>query len=109
MIAGLPRRAPASVVAWAEEHVKLIGSARSESYRSDITPWTREPIECANNGATRMTLIKPIQGGGSAVGEIALLFWLSHWSSGDTMYNWQNDSAADERWRMEMEKKMLAC
>lgn len=108
-LACIPRSAPRSVVSWAEQHVRLVGSARSETFRSDISPWTREPMECANDGTRKMTLVKPIQAGGTAVGEVALLFWLSHWSSGDIQANWQNDQAADERWKKHMEKKIRSC
>lgn len=98
-----------SVCEWARRHVRLIGSARSEQFEPEISPWTKEPIECAGNGCRKMTLIKPVQSGGSVVGEIALLFWLSTWPSGDVAYFWQNDMAADARWSKRFEKIMLAC
>jgi hypothetical protein len=79
------------VTQWAEEHVHLIGSARSETYRADITPWTREPLERCADGTRRTTFIKPIQSGGTSVGEIAIAHWLSHWSGGDIQYNWPNE------------------
>src|SRR5438876_9214168 len=109
MLEAIPKPAPNSVVEWAEHNVKLIGSARSESYRSNITPWTVDPIECGNDGTRRMTFVKPIQCGGTAVGEIVICFWLAHWSSGDVQYNWPNDLHADARWKKHVEKKLLAC
>lgn len=105
----IPRDSPSSVVAWAEENVRLVGSARSESYRSNITPWTREPLECANNGTRKMTFVKPIQAGGSSIGEISILFWLAHWSGGDIQYNWPNGAQSVERWNKHAEKKLKAC
>src|SRR5436190_13620538 len=96
MLEAVPRPAPKSIVKWAEREVKLVGSARSESYRASITPWTIDPIECGNNGTRRMTFVKPVQSGGSAVGEIVIEFWLSHWVSGDLQYNWPTDVQADE-------------
>src|SRR5216117_3944921 len=107
--AATPDEAPESVAAWAEEHVRLVGSARSESYRADITPWTREPLERAADGTKRTTLIKPIQSGGTSIGEIAILYWLSHWSGGDIQYNWPNGSQSVERWSKHVEKKLRAC
>lgn len=98
-----------SVCAWAEKNVRLPGSAQSDTFSPDITPWTRDPLECANNGTRKMTFVKPIQCGGSTVGEIALLFWLANWSSGNCAYYWPNDQAADGRWAKEMEKKLTAC
>lgn len=109
MIEAVPRSSPASVVEWAEANVKLVGSARSEAFRANITPWTKEPIECANNGTRRMTFVKPIQCGGTATGEIAIMFWLAHWVSGDVQYNWPNDLYADSRWKKHIEKKLMAC
>jgi Phage terminase large subunit (GpA) len=109
MLEAIPRPAPTSIVQWAEDHVKLIGSARSESYRANITPWTVEPIECGNDGTRRCTFVKPIQAGGSSVGEIVLMFWLSHWLGGDVQYNWPSDTQADERWKKHTEKKLRAC
>ncbi len=109
MVEAVPKSAPASVVDWAETNVKLVGSARSEQFRANITPWTREPIECGNDGTRRMTFIKPIQAGGTSVGEIVILFWLANWSSGDVQYNWPNDLHADSRWKKHIEKKLLAC
>jgi hypothetical protein len=106
---GIPANPPTSVVEWAERSVKLIGSARSESYRSDITPWTKEPMECANNGTRKVTFIKPIQGGGTSVGEMVILFWLAHWSAGDIQYNWPTGEQANERWNKHTEKKLKAC
>ncbi len=109
LLQAIPRPAPPSVVSWAESFVELTGSARSKQYRSDISPWTKEPIECANNGTRIMTFVKPIQSGGTAAGEIALLFWLAHWSSGDLQYNWPNDLQSSDRWKKHMEKKLKAC
>jgi hypothetical protein len=109
MIEAVPKSAPSSVVEWAEANVLLVGSARSEHFRSSITPWTREPIECANDGTRRMTFIKPIQAGGTSVGEIAICFWLANWNGGDIQYNWPNDLHADARWKKHIEKKLKAC
>jgi hypothetical protein len=106
---GIPPDRIKSVVEWAEKNVRLIGSARSEQFVSEISPWTREPIECAGNGCRKVTLIKPIQTGGSVVGEIALLFWLSTWPSVDVCYYWPNDLAADARWSKRFQKILLAC
>lgn len=98
------------VVAWAEEHVRLPGSVRSERFDSSITPWTREPIQRIDDGVTTRTVfVKPIQAGGSVVGEIALCYWAGNKSSGDIQYNWQNDEQADGRWLKRIEKILRAC
>src|ERR1700722_19767608 len=100
----LPPERISSVVAWAVANkIQLIGSARSQEYDPNVSPWTIAPLECAGRPG-RMTLIKPIQSGGSVVGEIAILFWLSTWPSGDVGYFWQNDLSADDRWLKRFEK-----
>lgn len=109
MLEAIPKAAPESVIEWAEENVKLIGSARSEAYRADITPWTKEPVERANDGTRKNTFIKPIQSGGTSVGEIVISFWLAHWNGGDIQYNWPTDLQADARWKKHTEKKLKAC
>jgi len=108
-VESIPKPPPESVVRWAEENVRLVGSARSEAYRGDITPWTKEPIECANNGTRRMTLVLPIQSGKTSAGEIGILFWLAHWPGGDVQNNWPNLEQAKDRWDKHTEKKLRAC
>ncbi len=98
-----------SVVDWAEKNAKLPGSALSNQFDCSLTPWTREPLERANDGTEKMTFIKPIQCGGSTVGEIAILFWLANWSNGNVCYYWPNETVATDRWMKEMEKKLRAC
>lgn len=108
--AAIPQKPIASVVAWAEEFVRLPGSAKSERFDSSITPWTRVVIECCDDGVTQsFTFVKPIQGGGSVAGEIALCRWLATKNHGDIQYNWQTDDKADERFIKRMEKILQAC
>lgn len=105
----LPPELVKSVCEWARKNVRLIGSARSEAYDPDITPWTKAPIECANDGTRRLTFIKPVQSGGSAAGEVALCFWMSIWNGGDVAYYWQNDEKVSERWKMRVDKILRNC
>lgn len=99
-----------SLVAWAEEFVRLPGSARSERFDSSITPWTREPIEHVNDGVTRMeTFVKPVQSGGSVAGEIAIDFWISTAIGGDIQYNWEDDDKADARWDKRIARLLQSC
>lgn len=98
-----------SVVAWAFRNKIKVRAGRADYYDPDIAPWGVAPLECANDGTQKMTLIKPVQTGGSTVGEVALLFWMSVWASGNCSYYWQNDLAALKRWHTEFEKLMLAC
>ena len=66
----IPPEPEPSVVEWARRNVRLIGSARSEAYDPDVTPWTKAVIEAADDGLSRViTFVKPVQSGGSAAGE----------------------------------------
>lgn len=106
----IPPEQESSVVEFGRRFVRLIGSARSEAFHPDITPWTRTPIECTDDGVTRhVTFIKPVQSGGSSVGEIALCRWISVHSGGDIQYNWEDDLKAKERWDRRVEKILKAC
>lgn len=99
-----------SLVAWAEQFVQLPGSARSQRFDSSITPWTREPIERVNDGVTRHeTYVKPVQSGGSVVGEIAMDFWVSTATGGDIQYNWEDDDKADARYDKRIERILRSC
>jgi hypothetical protein len=106
----LPAARPTSVVSWAEQNVRLPGSVRSERFDILITPWLRDCIECAGDPWTRIcTFVKPVQGGGSVVGEIALCFWLATESSGDVQYNWEDDQKAGQRWGKRIVRILKAC
>lgn len=106
----IPKPRAKSVVQWAvDNRLKLPGSARSETYDPDISPWNKEPLKCAGDGTRRMTYVKPIQAGGSTVGEIAICYWIATENGGDIQYNWQNDSAADARWMKRVERILQAC
>lgn len=106
----IPPARVVDVVAWAEANVRLPGSARSEAFDSSITPWTREPIARIDDGHTRrITFIKPVQAGGSVVGEVALCYWAATKSGGDIQYNWQNDEQAEGRWDRRIERILRAC
>lgn len=107
---GIPPAPVTSVCEWARENVRLVGSARSEGFDPEITPWTRDVIETAGDGLTRVaTFVKPVQSGGSVAGEIALCYLIATSPSGDAQYNWKDDEKALERWDKRIEKILLAC
>ena len=85
-------------VEWGEKYVQLPGSARSTRYDSSIHPQMRLPLSLINDGVTRrITLVKPIQTGGSVFGEVALCYVLANFFSGDIQYNWETDEKAEDR------------
>jgi hypothetical protein len=107
--AGLKRATITSIAAWAAEHVRLPGSARSERYDPSITPWCVPALETLLDDTVRtMTLCAPVQSGKSVVGEVAVCYWLAN-SAGDIFWNWANDGAADARWIKRIERTLLAC
>lgn len=109
-IRSIPSRAVRSISEWGKQFVKLPGSAMSRTFDVDLTPWNREPLDSTENLERRKTAyIKPVQGGGSAIGEVLLCYWLATKSSGDVQYNWQNDEQADARWEKRVERILKAC
>ncbi len=106
----IPATPLSSIAEWGRLNVKLPGSARSEDYDPDIAPWTKEPLERLNQpGTTVVTFIKPIQSGGSTVGEVALCHAIATFSRGDIQYNWEDDIKAGEKWDKRIEKILRAC
>lgn len=96
------------IVAWAEEHMRLPGSARSERFRRDITPWILDPMRAAACGEHReVTFVKPIQCGGSTVGEVLLAYWILN-ETGPIHYNWEDDEKARERYNKRIEPILMA-
>lgn len=83
---------------WAEQCIRLPGSTLSERFNITITPWLREPLErIADNSTRTVTFVKPIQCGGSSIGEIALAWWSSY-GRGIIQNNWPKDDRAKSRW-----------
>lgn len=99
-----------TVSEWARLNVRLPGSAMSAAFNPDLSPWTREVIDRIDDGATRkITLVKPVQTGGSVVGEVAICYIIAMMDSGSIHYNWENDIKAAKRWDERIERVLLAC
>ena len=97
-IQNIPNARPSSIVSWAHENITMTGSPLSESFDISITPWLREPLEHIADTKTRIiTFVKPIQCGGSSVGEIALAWWASY-GRGIIQNNWPKEDRAKSRW-----------
>ena len=105
----IPPTPETSIVAWAEQHVRLPGSAKTARFDCSLTPWLREPLEHLADGVTRIIdFVKPIQTGGSVLGEVALCYWLSTQNGGDVQYNWEDDEKAYERWEKRIVRILMA-
>lgn len=106
---GAPPDPPSDIVSWAEQYVRLVGSVRSETYDRNITPWTIEPLRrCADSETNIVTLIKPVQTGGTRVGLIAICWWLK-FGYGALQYNWEKDEKALAKWQNETLPTIKAC
>ncbi len=108
IIDSIPKKPPLPVE-WAKQNVRLIGSARSERYDNTVTNWTTYPINLlANETVRQITFVKPVQSGGSVIGEIAICYWIVWATSGDIQYNWEDDRKAMERWDKRIERIIRA-
>ncbi len=102
-------KVPPGIIEWGEANVIFTKSARSKQFNISITPWLREPLERAIDMATRiLTLVKPVQSGGSVFGELLILYWLTFWR-GFLQYNWSNDKRAEERWDSRVKNVLESC
>jgi hypothetical protein len=108
MLGALPNVAP-DPVTWAHEsRIVLPGSGRSKHFSIEITPWLREPLLRSVEAAVRVvTLMKPVQSGGSVFGELMLMYWMI-FGRGFLQYNWSNDKRAKERWSSRVESVLKA-
>lgn len=106
----IPKREKNDPVVWGQLNVRLIGSARTEEYDPMVSPWNVEPLRRSMDGVTRvLTYVKPVQAGGSTVGEVLLCYIVANAGSGDIQYNWESDEKALERWDKRVEKILKAC
>lgn len=107
--APLKTRRVTSLCDWASENVPMPRSVKSKRFDVTLTPWLRFPIEACLSPDTRiLTLIKPVQTGGSVVGEILLCHLISN-ETGDIFYNWEDDEKARDRWDKAIEPMLKAC
>ena len=103
----IPSSAVTSVVEWAEKNFRVVGG-KTEVFDRRTAPWQCPVLECAQTPG-RYVYVKPVQSGGTTIGEIVACFWISTWSSGDVALFWPNDAKADDRWIKYTEKRLRAC
>jgi thiol-disulfide isomerase/thioredoxin len=91
----IPSSAPTDIILWADTcGIKVDG----HSFDSTRFPQLIEPLRAqANHQIRHSTLVKPVQSGGSTVGEVTAAFWCAFYF-GLLQYNWQDDLRAEERW-----------
>lgn len=107
---GAPPSRPTDIIAWAEKNVRLKGSVISETFDRNNAPWLIEPIQRCMDSETRIvTLIKPVQTGGSAAGLIVACAW-ARWGWNLIQYNWENQTPkAENRWDKVILPTLRAC
>lgn len=105
----LPVKHAGTASQWCELHVVNPGSARKARFDLSVAPLLREPIDRWGDQVTRrVTLVKPIQAGGSAAGEACLCYTISTADGGDVQYNWENNDKAEKRWKKRIERILKA-
>lgn len=93
-------------MSWAESGaVKVDGHIFSAS----LGPQLVAPMQAMIDLDCRIgTLIKPVQTGGSTVGEIVCAFWAA-FNSGLIQFNWQDQNKAETRWRERIYPALKSC
>ena len=91
----IPDAPPSDIVEWSRTcGIRVDGHA----FNPDRIPQLIEPLRAGVDPTLRVgTLCKPVQSGGSTVGEIIMAFRLA-FGHGFFQYNWPHDQKAAERW-----------
>jgi hypothetical protein len=96
------------VITWADTHYRVINND-SEFFKSADSPWLIEPLQMADDPLiASLTFVKPIQTGGTSLGEIILLRRAMD-SNGQLSYLWPTNDKAKDRWEKWTEKRIRAC
>jgi hypothetical protein len=96
------------VITWADTHYRVINND-SEFFKSADSPWLIEPLQMADDPLiASLTFVKPIQTGGTSLGEIILLRRALD-SNGQLSYLWPTNDKAKDRWEKWTEKRIRAC
>lgn len=104
----IPRDTPL-ITTWAPDNVYLPGSVIASRFNLAATPWLEEPLLRATDRTTRqVTFMKPVQTGGSVLGEVVMLYWIE-FAHGFLQYNWSNNERAMDRWNSRIDGIIHAC
>lgn len=106
-LANLPRPL-LPVIEWADTFYRVM-SKDAEFFDSTRSPWLIEPLQMADDPLiSNITYVKPIQIGGTSLGEIMLMRWILG-GNGLIHYNWPTNDKARDRWEKFTEKRLKAC
>jgi hypothetical protein len=101
----IPDDPPSDIISWAETcGLKVDGKSFDSKISPQIIPVLQDMMNPRVRGGT---LVKPVQAGGSTVGEILLVFWAAFYY-GQIQYNWPNQGAAEHRWKTRIVKLLLS-
>jgi hypothetical protein len=107
ILAAIPKKLP-PIIDWARAEFKLYG-VDGVQFDPEKTPWTNYVlILCDDMSIRTITYVKPVQSGGSTVGEIVLARRILT-SFGEIQYNWPNDQRAKDRWDKYTERRLKEC
>ena len=102
----LPRELE-EIIPWAEQYYKPLGGD-SEYFDISRSPWLIEPLKWADDPLTSIfDFAKPIQIGGTCVGEIIIMRWILS-DGGLIHYNWPTTDKAHDRWSKFTERRLKA-
>jgi hypothetical protein len=96
--------------AWAEEHIEGISySPVPGRFRSEHSPWIREPLETLVDPRVRiLSIIAPIQSGKTSIGEIGLSYIIAN-MPGPTLWLDQTDEDAKDQAESRLHKLFEEC
>ncbi len=96
--------------AWAEEHIEGISySPVPGRFRSEHSPWIREPLETLVDPRVRiLSIIAPIQSGKTSIGEIGLSYIIAN-MPGPTLWLDQTDEDAKDQAESRLHKLFEDC
>jgi hypothetical protein len=96
------------VVTWADKFYRVVNKD-CDTFKSSDSPWLIEPLRMADDPlVSSLTFVKPIQTGGTSLGEIILLRRILD-SHGQLSYLWPTNDKSKDRWEKWTEKRIRAC
>lgn len=96
------------IIPWADKHYRVLNND-ADTFKSIESPWLIEPLEKSEDPlVTNVTFVKPIQTGGTSLGEIIIERRLLD-SQGILSYYWPTNDKAKDRWEKFTERRLKAC
>lgn len=93
---------------WMAKHMRLLSATKQ--YDPTLTPWTIDPIDTLTDDSVQVAvLMKPVQTGGSLVGEGAACVWGATWTQGMIQINFEKQEKANQRWDERIEPILRGC